>query len=304
MFLMKKEGWLLVIVVGLFFGVLIGMNTSFYITGMVVGNTSIGNVNSAPVCSTIPNQSWVMNTQKVLDLSGYCSDTESQALVYNATDVSDVTISIVNGVVTFTSATDFVGTRIVTFSVFDYVNKVYTNNITLLVNSTTTEESTSDGGSSARVITEAEGEKVLLYLAPVVEHEESKVYYLRDYLVNDIALIENVDAVSMIYLKDSAYVQVAMIEDGKILVNFVNENGKLLQLEFFENDWFELDEDGDGLSDYVLYAENVGDDVDLRFVAVRKVSFGMYSFVKNYGLIIGLSMLILVLLVLILKKKV
>jgi hypothetical protein len=224
--------------------------------------------------------------------------------VYNATDVSDITISIVDGVVTFTSATDFVGTRIVTFSVFDYVNRVYTNNITLLVNISTTEESTSDGGSSARVITEAEGEKVLLYLAPVVEHEGSKVYYLRDYLVNDTALIEDVGAVSMVYFGDSAYVQVAMIENEKVLINFVDENEKLLQLEFFENDWFELDEDGDGLSDYVLYVENVGDDVDLRFVVVKKVSFGMYSFVKNYGLIIGLSMLILVLLVLILKKKV
>lgn len=304
---MKKVGWVFVIIIGLFIGAIIGMNIPFYPTGFTTGNITVGNVNYAPSCLTIPNQSWMVNTQKTLNLSQYCSDSEGYTLVYNATSVGEITITISNGFVTFVSNTDFTGIRMVTFSVFDYVNKVYTNNVTLNVNGTA--EETVSGGS-ARVVAEAEGEQIILYLVPTVKHEEVRKYYLDDYFVNDTALIEDIETGSMIYFgsrgeDNLAYAQVALIEDKKVLINFVDVNGKLLQLEFLQGNMFELDEDGDGLSDYVLYADYVGNEVvDLRFVKVQKISFELYAFVAEYWFIILILVIILILLILILNKKI
>ncbi len=307
---MKKEGWILIVLIGLFIGTMFGMNVPFSYLGYTTGNTTLGNVNNAPVCLTISNLSWMVNIQKTLNLSEYCSDSEGRSLVYNATAVSEITITIVNGVVTFVPATDFTGTRVVTFSAFDYVNRVYTNNVTISVNSSVTEEAVSTGGA-ARVVAEAEGEEeIILFLAPTIKYEEVKEYYLNDFFIGDTALLEDIEIGSMIYFgssgeEDLAYAQIALIENEKVLINFVDLNEKLLQLEFFQGSWFELDEDGDGFNDYVIYADYVGNEVvDLRFVKVPKVSFEVYSFVLEYWFIIVILMVILILLILLLKEKV
>ena len=308
---MKKEGWILVVFICLFIGTMIGMNLPFYITGFATGNASIGNINYAPTYLTVPNQSWTENTQKVLNLSEYCSDVEGYDLTYNSTAISEIVFSISNGVVTFTPNTDFSGIRVVTFSVFDYVNTIYTNNITLVVSEVeSTTETPATGGSSARVITDAEGEEIILRLAPTMVYDETKIYYLNDYVIDNIALLEDLEVGSLIYFGSEdeeglAYAQIALIDDKKLLLNFVDEKEGLLQLEFLQGNYFELDEDGNGWNDYYVYADYIGNSVvDLRFVKVEKMSFGLYSFVSEYWFIVIVLVVILTLIILILKKKV
>ena len=308
---MKKEGWLLVIFLILFIGTMIGMNLPFYITGFTTGNASIGIINNVPSCLTVPNHSWTINTQKTLNLSEYCTDPENYDLVYNYTSVSEITISISNGFVTFTPTSSFSGTRIITFSVFDYVNTIYTNNITLSVLEVVSEtpSGTSTSGT-ASVVTSTEGEPVILYLVPTIKFENALKYYLNEYFVEDTAIIEDIEVNSIIYFgsqddENLAYAQIGLIEDRKLLFNFVDKNEELLQLEFVQGNYFELDDDGDGLGDYIVYADYVGDSVvDLRFVKIKKFSFELISFVSEYWFLIIILMIILSLLIIILKKKV
>lgn len=309
---MKKEGWILVVLLGLFIGTIIGMNLPFYITGLTTGNTSIGTINEAPSCSTVLNQTWDVDTVNTLNISEYCTDPENYDLVYNFTSVSEITISITNGVATFTPNSGFSGIRLVTFSAFDYVNTVYTNNVTLNVSETVSAEvtPTTGGGGTASVVASAEGEQVILYLTPKVEFGVANEYYLDEYFVGDTAKLEDLEINYIIYFgsnddADLAYVQIALIEEEKLLLNFVDKKGSLLQLEFIEGNYFELDENGDELSDYVVYADYIGNSVvDLRFIKVKNVSFELFYFVSEYWFLIVILMVILSLIIVLLKKKV
>ncbi|MDP7141612.1 MAG: Ig-like domain-containing protein [Candidatus Woesearchaeota archaeon] len=100
---------------------------------------TINSVNDAPILTTIPNQSWLKNTNNTgaFDLDDYFSDVETASLTYNVYKINNtgnVTISIAsNNTVSFYPAVNWAGTEVAYFTASDGILNTSSNNITLSV---------------------------------------------------------------------------------------------------------------------------------------------------------------------------
>jgi hypothetical protein len=274
-------------------------------TGLIVGSTNVTTVNSAPVWSTIPNQSWPHNTQISINLSNYTADAENYTLLYSSTAVRNISLSFSGANVTLIPDPDFSGNRTVIFIAYDYVNTVYSGVVYLDVNSTTVSGGTNEtivyvnvgsggGGSSGGTtyVSVLGNETKTRYLTPSVECDERDIY-LKDYFERDVANIENVKQCYKIYLNDASFIYVNLINLGEnlVVVDFENEMGVVNSLALNLNEVNYLDVDGDGLDEYSVVLKGFSSGkAKLEFNSIEKVSFGLISgsLFSKYWWVVGL----------------
>jgi len=107
--------------------------------GVDNGTISWDNVtimNSPPVSTTIPNQKWLINTNKTdaFDVDNYFTDADDDILNYSYANVTNITTQVdSNNSVTFVPDINFFGKRYITFYANDSENTTSSNNVTLHV---------------------------------------------------------------------------------------------------------------------------------------------------------------------------
>lgn len=87
-------------------------------------------LNTDPIGSAIPDQTWAINTNQSIDLTSYFSDLDNENLNFTAPAVQNITIYIDNStnMVILEPDTGFAGTRIINFTAWDSDNANVTSN--------------------------------------------------------------------------------------------------------------------------------------------------------------------------------
>jgi hypothetical protein len=88
------------------------------------------------ISQIINNASWNEdNSYTLIDLDDYFYDADRDSLSYSYSPVENVTVSITNGIVTFTPDANFFGNRSIVFNASDRTNVTVSNNVSFTVNS-------------------------------------------------------------------------------------------------------------------------------------------------------------------------
>ncbi|MEK6909269.1 MAG: hypothetical protein AABX23_04425 [Nanoarchaeota archaeon] len=144
-------------------------------------NRTIAVQNPLPVFSELSSQTWGEDSLKVVNLSEYSSDSDSDELTYNASSSDHISAEVdeTSGIVTLTSETNWYGSEYITFYVYDSDNGVGDSEILLTV--------TEQGDTAPRYITLSPEDNYLdgdgyLFLTPNVTD---------DYVLTNISLYSN-----------------------------------------------------------------------------------------------------------------
>lgn len=103
----------------------------------IILELEVKNINQAPICNSIPEQTWGEDTTHILNLSAYCSDPDDEYIGFYINDTSEdthITLqSLTYGIATFLVEQSWFGLDWIIFSVSDGKDTINTNNITLNV---------------------------------------------------------------------------------------------------------------------------------------------------------------------------
>ena len=92
--------------------------------------------NKVPVCNNIPDLTWNEDESFSINLKDYCSDAESQQLIFSVYNKngSNINVSLTNGAAVFSSVKDWNGNGDIIFKVSDGIDDNFTNKILLSIN--------------------------------------------------------------------------------------------------------------------------------------------------------------------------
>ena len=83
--------------------------------------------NQDPVCAEMPDIVMTRNSEHRLNLSGYCSDPEHEALAYTASDLENMSVTIISDTIILVPQLDFVGKQYGFLKVSDARSQITTN---------------------------------------------------------------------------------------------------------------------------------------------------------------------------------
>ncbi|MFH1445002.1 MAG: cadherin-like domain-containing protein, partial [Nanoarchaeota archaeon] len=123
------------------------------VNGISLNSTNFTVLNAAPFLNnSLQNKAWDENTIATINLLNGFVDIDDDNMTYNATDLSNIALSINNniGVATLSPDSNFNGVRYIIFFAFDGTNLTSSNNVTLTVNDvqepSPEDEDTGNGG--------------------------------------------------------------------------------------------------------------------------------------------------------------